>query len=81
MSKRLSAPYSSGRGDSWRKAKCRAGHEVVLGGWTTESGTLRSLLAGVNRDGHLVYVGRIGTGFGRETVKRMLPQLKAPQQR
>jgi bifunctional non-homologous end joining protein LigD len=77
VSKRLSAPYSSGRGDSWRKSKCRAGHEVVLGGWTTESGTLRSLLAGVNRDGHLVYVGRIGTGFGRETVKRMLPQLKA----
>ena len=77
VSKRLNAPYSSGRADSWRKSKCRAGHEVVLGGWTTESGTLRSLLAGVNRDGHLVYVGRIGTGFGRETVKRMLPQLKA----
>ena len=77
VSKRLSAPYSSGRADSWRKSKCRAGHEVVLGGWTTESGTLRSLLAGVNRDGHLVYVGRIGTGFGRETVRRMLPQLKA----
>ncbi len=77
VSKRLSAPYSSGRTDSWRKSKCRAGHEVVLGGWTTESGTLRSLLAGVNRDGHLVYVGRIGTGFGRETVKRLLPQLKA----
>ena len=77
VSKRLNAPYSSGRADSWRKSKCRTGHEVVLGGWTTESGTLRSLLAGVNRDGHLVYVGRIGTGFGRETVKRMLPQLKA----
>jgi bifunctional non-homologous end joining protein LigD len=77
VSKRLSAPYTSGRGDSWRKSKCRAGHEVVLGGWTTESGTLRSLLAGVNRDGHLVYVGRIGTGFGRDTVKRILPQLKA----
>jgi bifunctional non-homologous end joining protein LigD len=77
VSKRLSAPYSSGRGDSWRKSKCRAGHEVVLGGWTTESGTLRSLLAGVNRDGHLVYVGRIGTGFGRDTVERILPQLKA----
>jgi bifunctional non-homologous end joining protein LigD len=77
VSKRLNAPYSSGRGDSWRKSKCRAGHEVVLGGWTTESGTLRSLLAGVNRDGHLVYVGRVGTGYGRETVKKLLPQLKA----
>jgi bifunctional non-homologous end joining protein LigD len=77
VSKRLDAPYSSGRGDSWRKAKCRAGHEVVLGGWTTEGGTLRSLLAGVNRAGHLVYVGRVGTGYTRKTVQELLPKLKA----
>ncbi|MGD0492362.1 MAG: DNA ligase D [Steroidobacteraceae bacterium] len=77
VSKRTTAPYVSGRGDGWRKSKCRAGHEVVLGGWTTESGTLRSLLAGVNRDGHLVYVGRIGTGYTRRTAEELLPQLKA----
>jgi bifunctional non-homologous end joining protein LigD len=77
VSKRLDAPYSSGRGDSWRKAKCRAGHEVVLGGWTTEAGTLRALLAGVNREGHLVYVGRIGTGYTRKTIEELLPKLKA----
>ena len=77
VSKQLDAPYSSGRGDSWRKAKCRAGHEVVLGGWTTEAGTLRALLAGVNREGHLVYVGRIGTGYTRKTIEELLPKLKA----
>ncbi len=77
VSKRLDAPYSSGRGDTWRKAKCRAGHEVVLGGWTSESGTLRSLLAGVNRDGHLVYVGRIGTGYTRKTAQDLGPKLEA----
>jgi bifunctional non-homologous end joining protein LigD len=77
VSKRLAAPYLSGRGDSWQKSKCRAGHEVVLGGWTTEAGTFRSLLAGVNRDGHLVYVGRIGTGYTRKTAEQLLPQLKA----
>jgi bifunctional non-homologous end joining protein LigD len=76
VSKKLSAPYFSGRGDSWVKAKCRAGQEVVLGGWTTESGTLRSLLAGVHRDGRLAYVGRIGTGFGRDVVKTVLPKLQ-----
>jgi bifunctional non-homologous end joining protein LigD len=75
VSKRLAAPYLSGRGDAWRKSKCRAGHEVVLGGWTQESGALRSLLAGVNRDGHLVYVGRIGTGYTRKTAEDLLPQL------
>ncbi|MGP8163940.1 MAG: DNA ligase D [Steroidobacteraceae bacterium] len=76
VSKRQDAAYSGGRGDSWRKAKCRPGYEVVLGGWTTESGTVRSLLAGVYRRGHLEYIGRIGTGYGREAVKNLLPQLK-----
>jgi bifunctional non-homologous end joining protein LigD len=76
ISKKLDAPYYSGRGNSWVKAKCRAGQEVILGGWTTEEGTLRSLLAGVNRDGQLVYVGRIGTGYRREAVKMLLPKLQ-----
>jgi bifunctional non-homologous end joining protein LigD len=75
ISKKLDAPYTSGRSDRWLKAKCRAGQEVVLGGWTTEAGTLRSLLAGVYRDGDLVYAGRIGTGYGREVVKVLLPKL------
>src|SRR5450631_48164 len=76
ISKKLSAPYYSGRTGSWVKSKCRAGQEVILGGWTTEGGTVRSLLAGVNRDGRLVYVGRIGTGYGREVVKLLLPKLQ-----
>jgi bifunctional non-homologous end joining protein LigD len=75
VSKRLAAPYTSGRSGDWTKAKCRAGHEVVLGGWTTEAGTVRSLLAGVNRDGHLIYVGRIGTGFGAAVAAKLLPAL------
>ena len=64
VSKKLDAPYRSGRSDSWTKAKCRAGHEVVIGGWRTTSGKFRSLLVGVHRGDHLVYVGRVGTGFG-----------------
>ena len=77
VSKRMDAPYRSGRGDGWRKSKCRAGHEVVIGGWTTTGGAFRSLIAGVMRDGKLVHVGRIGTGFGRDKVSRLLPKLKA----
>ena len=38
VSKRLDAPYQSGRGESWAKSKCRAGHEVVIGGCTTTNG-------------------------------------------
>src|SRR5512140_3966620 len=72
VSKRLDAPYTAGRGTDWTKAKCRGGHEVVIGGWTSEGGRLRSLLAGVHRGKRLVYIGRIGTGFAAEPVLRVL---------
>ena len=77
VSKKLDSTYRSGRSGYWTKAKCRAGHEVVLGGWTTDKGALRSLLAGVHRDGHLVYVGRIGTGYGKDISAQLLPKLQA----
>jgi bifunctional non-homologous end joining protein LigD len=77
VSKKLTAPYRSGRSENWTKAKCRAGHEVVLGGWKTTSGKFRSLMAGVYRDGHLAFVGMVGTGFGQDTVRRIMPALKA----
>jgi bifunctional non-homologous end joining protein LigD len=76
VSKRLDAPYRSGRGVGWTKSKCRGGHEVVIGGWTSEGGRLRSLLAGVHRGKKLVYVGRVGTGFAADTVRRMMPRLQ-----
>ncbi|HWT52484.1 MAG TPA: non-homologous end-joining DNA ligase, partial [Caulobacter sp.] len=76
VSKKLDAPYRSGKGGGWTKAKCRAGHEVVIGGWTTTGDAFRSLIVGVNRDGHLVHVGRVGTGFGRDKVGKLLPALK-----
>jgi bifunctional non-homologous end joining protein LigD len=75
VSKRLGDIYRPGQRD-WTKSKCRAGQEVVLGGWTSDGSRFRSLLAGVYRDKQLVYVGRVGTGFGKEVVRRILPRLK-----
>jgi bifunctional non-homologous end joining protein LigD len=77
VSKRLAAPYRSGRGDSWVKTKCRAGQEVVIGGWTVREGRLRSLLVGVHRGKRLAYVGRVGTGFGERNIKPLLVALRA----
>ncbi|WP_346347362.1 DNA ligase D [Bradyrhizobium sp. dw_411] len=77
VSKKLSAPYRSGRSESWTKAKSRDGQEVVLGGWKTTHGKFRSLMAGVYRDGHLAFVGLVGTGYGQDKVRRLLPALKA----
>ncbi len=77
VSKKLDARYRSGRSESWTKAKVRAGHEVVLGGWKTTGGKFRSLMAGVYRGNHLAFVGIVGTGFGASTVRRLMPHLKA----
>lgn len=77
VSKKVTAPYRSGRSESWTKAKVRAGHEVVIGGWKSNGGKFRSLMVGVPRNGHLAYVGVVGTGYGQATVKRIMPELKA----
>src|SRR6202795_4981610 len=76
VSKKLGAPYRSGRSESWTKAKCRAGHEVVIGGWKTTGGKFRSLMAGGHRGRHLAFVGMGRTGFGQDKVKRIMPALK-----
>ena len=77
VSKRLDAPYRSGRSESWTKAKCRGGHEVVVGGWADTAGRFRSLLVGAHRGDHLVYLGRVGPGFGADRVDRIMPLLRA----
>jgi bifunctional non-homologous end joining protein LigD len=77
VSKELAAPYRSGRVGSWVKAKCRAGQEVVIGGWTQEGRKLRSLIAGVHRGRKLVHVGRVGTGFSEKTMRELLTKLRA----
>ena len=75
VSKRADAPYRSGRGDSWAKSKCRAGHEVVIGGWRGGPDRLRSLIVGVYRGGHLLHTGRVGTGFNSRNSGEILERL------
>lgn len=76
VSKQSAAAYRSGRTDTWAKSKCRAGHEVVIGGWAKTNGKFRSLLVGVHRGEGFVYVGRVGTGYGASKLERLLPKLE-----
>jgi bifunctional non-homologous end joining protein LigD len=80
ISKQLEAPYRSGRGESWTKAKCRPGQEVVIGGWRGGAKTLRSLLVGAFKDGKLAYMGRVGTGYGAATAAMLLAKLNPLKQ-
>ncbi|CAN7646823.1 DNA ligase D [Neorhizobium sp. LjRoot104] len=77
VSKQADAPYQSGRTETWAKSKCRAGHEVVIGAYAKTNGKFRSLLVGVFRGNHFVYVGHVGTGFGAKVVDTLLPKLQA----
>ena len=77
VSKKSNSTYRSGRSDSWLKAKCRPGQEVVIGGWKTTAGKFRSLMVGMHKGKHLVYAGIVGTGYGAGSVKRLIPELKA----
>ena len=77
ISKQEAAPYRSGRSESWTKAKCRGGHEMVVGAWTDTAGKLRSLIVGVNRGSHFIHVGRVGTGFSAAVAAGLMPKLKA----
>ena len=77
VSKRADAPYVSGRTPTWVKSKCRAGQEVVIGGYTSAGRQLRSLLVGVHRNRRLQYAGRVGTGFGGDVSRTVMPRLEA----
>lgn len=77
VSKKAQAPYRSGRGDRWVKIKARPTHDVVVGAWTETGGAFRSLIGGVFREGRLVHVGRIGSGFGASKVAALMPKLAA----
>jgi bifunctional non-homologous end joining protein LigD len=80
VSKRVAAPYRSGRGTDWVKSKCRQGQEFVIGGYTQPTGSREgfgALLVGYYRsDGKLVYAGKVGTGFTRQTLRSLLTQMR-----
>jgi bifunctional non-homologous end joining protein LigD len=74
ISKLISAPYTSGRGNTWLKRKGSLKQEFVIGGFTPVAKTGRgigALLLGYYDGGKLIYAGRTGTGFSQE-VERML---------
>src|SRR3954471_3122446 len=77
ISKGAGAPYQSGRTDTWLKAKCRGGQEVVIGGWSGSARNLRSLLVGVYRGDRFVHTGRVGTGFNKKNSGALLKKLVA----
>jgi bifunctional non-homologous end joining protein LigD len=76
VAKRLDSPYEESRRSSfWLKIKNRQRQDLVIGGWLDGEGKREglpgALLVGYREGGHLVYAGRVGTGFTDATLARL----------
>ncbi len=84
VAKRLGSPYRPGvRSGDWRKVAALQRARAVVGGFLPGEGgrarTLGSLLLGLFRDGELVWIGSVGTGFDDESlahIRAALDQLR-----
>ncbi|MFC3073252.1 DNA ligase D [Shinella pollutisoli] len=78
VSKLRNAPYRAGRTKSWIKSKCSARQEFVIGGFipsTVSRKAIGSLVLGVNEEGALTPVGRVGTGFTGSVAAQLFKRL------
>ncbi|MBL8658723.1 MAG: DNA ligase D [Rhodospirillales bacterium] len=73
VSKRIDAPYRSGRTRTWLKSKCVAGDDFVIVGFTETkaAGGLAALLLASHGDEGLAYAGRAGSGISRQEAERL----------
>lgn len=79
IAKRAASRYPGGRSSDWRKLKCVARQELVVGGWTDPRGSrtgFGALLVGYHDDGELVYAGKVGTGYDEDTLERLGDHLR-----
>ena len=84
VAKRLGSIYQPGRRTKdWRKIKAIKEQECVILGWTQGSGsrsaTFGALLVGAfrARDGDLVWIGQVGTGFTEARLADLMERLTA----
>jgi DNA ligase D-like protein (predicted ligase) len=79
MAKRADSPYRATRSSDWRKLKCHAEQELVIGGYTAPQGSrtdFGALLVGYFEDGRLSYAGKVGTGFDQATLRDLGARLR-----
>jgi DNA ligase D-like protein (predicted ligase) len=79
MAKRADSTYRATRSSDWRKLKCHAEQELVIGGYTAPQGSrtdFGALLVGYFEDDRLSYAGKVGTGFDQETLRELGERLR-----
>jgi bifunctional non-homologous end joining protein LigD len=85
VGKRLGTPYVPGRRTKdWRKIKATNQQDCLILGWTPGTGsrgaTFGALLLGAYRDGELMWIGQVGTGFTDGVLGDLVKRLTALEQ-
>jgi bifunctional non-homologous end joining protein LigD len=79
IAKRADSPYRATRSSDWRKLKCHAEQELVIGGYTAPQGSrtdFGALLVGYWEKDQLRYAGKVGTGFDHQLLQDLGKQLR-----
>ncbi len=83
IAKRRGSAYANTRSLDWLKLKVVGSDDFTIAGWTEHSARadeLGALLLAAQKDGALVYAGKVGTGFEQATRRDLLRQL-SPHER
>ncbi len=78
IGKRADSRYVAGRSRDWLKFKCHRHQEFVIGGYTRPGGSrplFGALHLGLYRDGKLLYVSKVGTGFDQDMLRAVHERL------
>jgi bifunctional non-homologous end joining protein LigD len=80
VAKKRTSAYQEKRSSDWLKIKITQRQECVIGGYTDPEGSREyfgALVLGLyDRQGRLVHVGQVGTGFDHKTLKEMFARLQ-----
>ncbi len=77
MAKRANSHYVSARTDDWRKIKPGNEEDFLICGYTEgERQYFSALILGEQKEGALLYVGNVGTGFDETTIADLYRQME-----
>jgi bifunctional non-homologous end joining protein LigD len=80
VAKKRSSTYDERRSSEWLKIKITASQECVIGGYTNPEGSREhfgALVLGLyDKQGRLIHVGQVGTGFDQRTLKQVSDSLR-----
>jgi bifunctional non-homologous end joining protein LigD len=80
IAKRAGSTYQQYRSPTWLKVKCLKQQEFVIGGYSKPEGSrvgFGALLLGYHdKNGSLIFAGRVGTGFSTQSLRQLTSELK-----